>query len=197
MKNLILASGSPRRRELMELAGLDFEVITSDADENISGLSPEETVRELARRKAMAVAKGLAGVHTVIGADTIVVYDNKIIGKPKDEEEAFKMLKGLSGDTHQVFTGVCIIKTGASGCTERDSFVSKTDVTFHPLTDDEISGYIATGEPMDKAGAYGIQGKGSVLVAGIKGDFYCVMGLPISELYRRLKGLETTDIFNV
>lgn len=170
----VLASGSPRRKELLTMLGLEFNVCPSAAEEKPEpGLSPEETVMHLAREKG----RGLTG-NPVISADTIVVIDGKILGKPKSEEEAFAMLRTLSGRTHEVFTGICV---------NDDCQVERSLVTFAELTDEEIRAYIATGEPMDKAGAYGAQGKGAVFVAKIEGDFFNVMGLPIHRLYEMLK----------
>ncbi len=178
---LILASASPRRRELMALAGLEFRVCVSDCDESVPDcLSPGEAAVDTARRKAFAVADRFPE-DTVIGADTIVVIDGAILGKPKDGRDAASMLRRLSGRTHSVYTGVCVVSGG-----EAHSFCEKTDVTFYRLTEDEINGYIATGEPADKAGAYGIQGKGSLLVKSISGDYFNVVGLPISVLVRLL-----------
>lgn len=180
--SLVLASASPRRRELMARAGLSFTVRVSEAEEVIPpGTPPHEAVMLLAQQKAAAVAKDCPE-DTVIGADTVVVYDGKILGKPTDAADAAQMLRMLSGKTHTVYTGVCIAKH-----TDAQTFFEQTDVTFYPLTAEEIAAYIATGEPMDKAGAYGIQGRGCTLVQGIRGDYFNVVGLPIAALYRRLK----------
>ncbi|MBQ6570013.1 MAG: septum formation inhibitor Maf [Clostridia bacterium] len=179
---LILASASPRRREILKQAGMDFEVMVSDIEEKADpSLSPSELVVCLARQKAENVFQR-AGGKTVVAADTVVALEGKILGKPKDEKNAFEMLKALSGKTHEVFTGVCVIKDGKS-----QSFFERTEVDFYPLSDEDISSYIATGEPMDKAGAYGIQGKGCTLVKAVRGDFYNVVGLPIAKLSRLLK----------
>lgn len=178
---IILASASPRRRELLKYAVPEFEVVPADIDETLPEDVPAEKAAEyLAVRKAVHIA-GLYPDCTVIGSDTVVIIDGVILGKPADDGDAARMLKMLSGRTHKVITGVCL------ACGEqRDSFSCVTDVTFYPLSDGEIRGYIATGEPADKAGAYGIQGFGSVLVQGINGDFFNVMGLPIATLKRRL-----------
>ena len=186
MKNIILASGSPRRKELLSLAGISFTVKTADADETVSvNLSPEETVLTLSKRKALAVAE-LEKDSVVIGADTVVAFDGKILGKPKTPYDAFKMLSSLSGRSHNVFTGVCIVDG------EKEiSFYEKTEVTFYDLTDDEINAYIATGDCFDKAGAYGIQSKGCTLVKKINGDYFNVVGLPIAETVKKLKELNT------
>ena len=167
MSRIILASASPRRRELMELAGYDFEVICADIVEAVpENVQPQEVVMSLALQKAQAVAAENEDA-VVVGSDTVVALDGKILGKPHSESEACEMLRLLSGRTHKVFTGVAVVE-------------------FCPLGEDEIKKYVATGEPMDKAGAYGIQGKGSVLVKKINGDFFNVMGLPIAKLYREM-----------
>lgn len=180
---IILASASPRRRELMTLAGIPFEARPVDADETIICCTPPEgAVMMLATRKAQLAAEQFPD-DLIIGADTVVAVGKHIYGKPATKEEAFETLSALSGKTHQVFTGVCIYtKSG-----ERNAFCTRTDVSFFPLSEDEIRAYIATGEPMDKAGAYGIQGKGALLVEKINGDYYNVVGLPISRLIRELK----------
>ena len=179
---LILASQSPRRRELLSLITEDFTVRVSDADETVDpSMSPKETVEYLARIKGEAVFS-LHPEDTVISADTIVVLGNRILGKPHSREEAFSMLSALSGKTHEVYTGVCILSPS-----EKISFSQRTEVTFCSLTEDDINNYIDTNEPFDKAGGYGIQGKGAVLIKGIVGDYYNVMGLPVAELSGRLK----------
>ena len=178
---LILASGSPRRRELLSLITDEFEVLVSGCDEFIPEGTPAEKVPAiLAEQKALAVAK-LRPEDTVIGSDTVVVLNNEIFGKPKDKVHAHAMLKALSGKRHFVYTGVAVAEKGSVR-----SFVQKTEVEFYELSDETIEKYIATGEPMDKAGAYGIQGKGSVLVKGIIGDYFNVMGLPVAETARFL-----------
>lgn len=181
MAEFILASASPRRKEILEKAGFSFEIIVSDADENISeDLSPERTVEELAKRKALSVWEGNKGA-VVFGCDTVVAIDGKILGKPSDDEDAFNMLRMLSGKTHTVSTGVCI----CSG-EKTEVFSNTTKVEFYPLSDETIRSYIASGEGRDKAGSYGIQGYGCVLVKEIKGDYFSVMGLPVSESARVL-----------
>lgn len=180
-KKIILASASPRRRELMQQMGLEFEVITSNCDENISICSPDEMVRELSKRKAIAVAKKLDYPSIVIGADTIVSESNRILGKPKDSEDAVNTLLSLSGKTHSVFTGMTVtdkVKT----ITE----VVETKITFSELTRTEAEAYVATKEPMDKAGSYGIQGIGGVFIERIDGDYYSTVGLPICALRKIL-----------
>ena len=176
---IILASQSPRRRELMKYITEDFTVKVSDVDETLPpDISPADAVLYLSKIKARPFAKD---GDTVIGADTVVAVEGSILGKPNGENEAKKMLFALSGKTHSVFTGVTVIKDG-----REHSFVSETKVTFYPLTEDEIDAYIATGEPLDKAGAYGIQGYGSLLVERINGDYFNVVGLPVSRLNRLL-----------
>lgn len=188
MNKIILASASPRRKELMSMAGLSFDVIVSDCDENISYDSPEDMVKKLSLRKAQSVAdqirKTESAPHLVIGSDTIVFFQNQILGKPKDEKDAFCMLKAMSGNTHTVYTGVSIIDTG-NGQTE--TFYEATQVEFYDVTDQEIKDYIATGAPMDKAGSYGVQGRGCFLVKRIEGDYFTVVGLPIARLWKELK----------
>lgn len=181
---MILASQSPRRIELMREAGYDARIIPADIDESaLPGEGPFELVERLARAKAETVATGHAEPgEAVVAADTIVALDGALLGKPSDEADASRMLHALSGTTHQVATGVCVVRDGGA-----ESFVDITDVTFYELSDAEIEAYIATGEPMDKAGAYGIQGEhGRMLVEKIDGDFYNVVGLPIAKVVRTL-----------
>ena len=197
MEKIILASSSPRRRELMAPAGFAFEVLVSEADETIETETPGEMVEVLSERKAAAVAEeikrqGFAEESVLlVGADTMVAIDGKKLGKPKDEKGAEEMLEELSGRTHQVYTGVTLIRLkkaeNGSILQESRTFSEVTDVSFYPLTKEEIRSYIATGEPMDKAGAYGIQGKAAVFVKEIKGDYNNVVGLPIARLYQELK----------
>ena len=178
---IILASASPRRKELLTLAGIEYDVIVSQCEETLpDGITPDKAVEELARQKAEDVFSRNSDA-LIIAADTVVALGNTILGKPKDEEDAFNMLSSLSGRRHTVFTGVCI-KTHD----KTDIFHVATDVEFYPLSDKEIKEYIATKEPMDKAGAYGIQGKGFVLVKGIHGDYFNVVGLPLAEMVRHI-----------
>ena len=187
---LILASGSPRRRELLHYIKEDYLVETSDAEESASlpaDLAPEEIPMYLARVKAMDVARRHPG-STVIGADTVVISpDGEILGKPRDQTDAALMLRELSGKTHQVVTGVCLCSAGENGQIREHLFNEITDVTFYPLSEEEIEAYVRTGEPLDKAGAYGIQGYGSLLAQGIRGDFFNVVGLPLARLNRELR----------
>ena len=182
---LILASKSPRRKELLSIITTDFEIIPAVSEENADpSLSPDMFVQELAKQKAMEIAASHPD-DTIIGSDTVVAINGEILGKPKDKDDAFRMLTLLSGTSHSVFTGVAVVKNG-----ETYSFTEETKVKFFPLSDKEIYDYIATGEPFDKAGAYGIQDLGALLVEGIDGDYYNVMGLPTGRLYRLMKSLE-------
>ncbi len=181
MAQFILASASPRRKELLEKAGYTFAVLVSDADETLpDGISPEEAVRLNAARKAQAVSALHPG-DVVLGCDTVVAIGGKILGKPRSAAEAKEMLRQLSGRTHTVYSGVCI-----TDGTKETVFAVATDVTFYALSEATIDAYAATGEPMDKAGAYGIQGLGCVLVREISGDYSNVVGLPLSESARAL-----------
>ncbi len=180
---VILASGSPRRKELMNHITDKFSVIVSDADESLpEGESVEETVKNLALAKAKAVKSKCTETDIIIAADTVVACDGKILGKPCNAQEAFTMLKSLSGRTHAVYTGVCITKGS-----QTEVFAQKTLVEFYELSDEEINAYIATGDPFDKAGGYGIQSKGAILVRGIVGDYFNVVGFPVAEIHRRMK----------
>ncbi|WP_044022695.1 Maf family protein [Bacillus sp. SG-1] len=182
MSNLILASGSPRRKELLQQIQLSFSIEVSNADETFSSdLPPHEVVMELSKRKAVSVAARHPEAF-VIGSDTVVVYGNEILGKPSGAEHAKEMLRTLSGKTHSVYTGVAIVNNE-----NEKMFYKKTDVTFWELTEEEIETYAASGEPLDKAGGYGIQGLGALLVKEIHGDYFSVVGLPISQVYRSLK----------
>ncbi|MGN0668910.1 MAG: Maf family protein [Oscillospiraceae bacterium] len=181
---MILASQSPRRRELLSLITDDFRIIPAKGEEILpEKISPENAVLTLSEQKADEIYRENRG-EVIVAADTIVAIDGKILGKPADEKDAFAMLKTLSGRVHEVFTGVCVIF--ANGRKER--FFEETKVEFYELSDEEIAAYIKTGEPMDKAGAYGIQGKGALLVKRIDGDYYNVMGLPVARLLRVLNG---------
>lgn len=184
MENIYLASASPRRVELLNVIGLPFEQVISNVPESIPGvLEPAALARALALEKARAVAKGL-GHGLVIGADTIVVYENNVLGKPEDPREAFRMLKLLSGTTHLVISSIALVNADTG-----KELVSHeiTEVTFRSLSDYEIDSYIATGEPMDKAGAYGIQGIGGILVKKINGCYNNVVGLPLTLLVEMLE----------
>ncbi|NLY43651.1 MAG: septum formation inhibitor Maf [Clostridiaceae bacterium] len=180
MIKIFLASASPRRQELLQQIGLKFEVMPSNIDENIDkNEPPERIVQQLAYSKARDVSQRISEPGIVIGADTIVVHGGTVLGKPKDDREAFMMLKSLSGDVHTVFTGFSIINT-YSGKTVNG--YEQTLVKFREISDEDIQKYIRTGEPMDKAGAYGIQKKGSMLVDRIEGDYFNVVGLPVAKI---------------
>lgn len=191
MEKIVLASASPRRKELLERAGVKFEVLPSKGEENIQGDSPEEVVELLSRSKAFSVGQELLGqkdVSLVIGADTIVSFQNQILGKPADQQEAFETLKLLAGNSHQVYTGVTIlIRDGENW--KAHTFSERTDVEFYPVSEEEILDYIKTGEPMDKAGSYGIQGSFGIYVKGITGDYNNVVGLPLGRLFYQMKKL--------
>lgn len=202
---IILASASPRRRELLSRTGMDFEIITSDVEEKTTKTLPDEIVKELSYIKAedvlrQVVNQGVKNANKntkgnsknqrvfVIGADTVVSKDGQIMGKPKSEAEAFSMIHSLQGDTHQVYTGVTILLYSTdTNDLQVKSFAERTDVTVFPMSDAEIKDYIATGDCMDKAGAYGIQGDFGVFVEKIDGDYNNVVGLPVARLYQELK----------
>ena len=179
MEKIILASQSPRRKELLSLAEIPFDVIVSETDESFpEGLSFEEAAIHIAVNKALAVAEKAGNERTILAADTIVVCNEQLIGKPKDREDAIRILSMLSGNTHRVITAVCILTKG-----EKNVFADTTTVSFHPLTQEQIVFYVDKYEPYDKAGAYAIQEW--IGVTGIKkidGDFYNVMGLPVSRV---------------
>lgn len=183
---IVLASGSPRRRELLTQIGLEYEVIVSNADENVDCDEPAKLVEELSYVKAKAVVDehNLKDV-IVIGADTVVANGNTILGKPNGEDGAFEMLRQLSGKAHEVYTGVTLLKV--TDTVERITFHECTKVNFYEMTDEEIREYIATKDPMDKAGAYGIQGFCARYIKGIEGDYNNVVGLPIGRLYQEIK----------
>ncbi|QEY35305.1 septum formation inhibitor Maf [Caproiciproducens galactitolivorans] len=184
---LLLASSSPRRSELLKMAGYDFNVVPADVNEGyLRGTPPIQIVELLAARKAEAVAKRYPQ-DIVLGADTIVVLKGRVLGKPKNEEEAKAMLKLLAGNVHQVYTGYCIInnKKYLRGH-------ESTSVEFYPLKESEIDSYVASGEAMDKAGAYAIQGRGALFIKRIDGDYYNVMGLPIGKINRILAGIKSS-----
>ena len=193
MEKIILASSSPRRRELMAQAGFAFEVLVSEADETIEAETPGEMVEVLSERKAAAVAEeikkqGFAEESVLlVGADTMVAIDGKKLGKPKDEKGAEEMLEELSGRTHQVYTGVALFSVKEGIIEKKTTFHECTDVTMVSMTEKEIADYVASGDPMDKAGAYGIQGLAAIFISEIKGDYYNVVGLPISRVYHEIE----------
>ena len=198
MSKIVLASGSPRRKELLEQVGLEFEICPAKGEEIISKSIPHEVVVELSEQKAKEVASAVlaydeahAEITTptdimVIGADTVVAFEDKILGKPKDAEDAKDMLRMLSEKTHSVYTGVTIVFISKEGKTGIHSFYEKTDVSFYPLSYLEIQRYIESGDPLDKAGAYGIQGEFAKHIKGIQGEYNNVVGLPIARLYQEL-----------
>ena len=188
MKKLILASNSPRRRELLEQIGVEFEVIPSNAEEKVTKQEPSEVVEELSRQKAEDVAAAVED-GIVLGADTVVCQDGQIMGKPKDEADAKQMLQKLQGEEHSVYTGVTILVKENGAVQHVQTFSQETKVYVYEMTDEEIDRYIATGEPLDKAGAYGIQGRFAAYVDGIEGDYNNVVGLPVSAVWQELKEL--------
>ena len=181
MKHIILASASPRRKEILELADLEFDVMPSDAQEITTKTAPNEVVMELASIKAKDIYKKSEKQSMIVGADTVVAYQGQILGKPTDEADAKRMLTMLSGQTHEVYTGVCVIEDGKT-----KTFYEETKVTFYEISDEQIDYYIKTGEPMDKAGSYGIQGKAAVFIKGIEGDYYNVEGFPIARFLQEI-----------
>ena len=188
--NVILASSSPRRHQLLELIGVAHEVRTADVDETyIAGEHPDSYAERLARAKAERISAENAEA-IVVGADTIVVVDGEVLGKPRDENDAARMLRMLSGRAHEVMTAVAVSHEGRT-----TSAVEKVSVTFRDLSDEEITSYIGTGEPMDKAGAYGIQGYGATIVRRIDGDYFAVMGLSLIRLVELLARVGVTYTF--
>ncbi len=190
---IILASGSPRRREILAKLGTDFEVIVSDKEEVITSDVPEDVVKELSSMKAQAVFDEVLEKETedflVIGADTVVACDGKILGKPKDAGDAARMLHSLSGRAHEVYTGVTV-KIRRNSMMEEVQFAECTKVHVYPMLDSEIVNYIGTGEPMDKAGAYAIQGLFAPYIERIEGDYYNIVGFPIARIFQELKKIQ-------
>lgn len=183
---IILASASPRRKELLTQIVDGYEICVSDVEEIITESEPSKVVEELSAQKAFAVYSKTEGDVLVIGADTVVAMEGRILGKPEDEAAAFSMLQMLQAKEHCVYTGVTVYMRNGDG-EKKITFSECTEVRFYPMTEAEIHGYIATGEPMDKAGAYGIQGIGGRFVERISGDYNNVVGLPIASLYQKLK----------
>ncbi len=184
---LILASGSPRRKEILENQGILFEVVKSGREEKTKETIPQKVVRDLSEQKALDVYDQIQGRRNIIilSADTVVAKDGEILGKPEDEEDAVRMLTLLQGSTHEVYTGVTLLL-----CAEDVKTIhiqEKTEVTMYPMTEEEIRSYVSSGEPMDKAGAYAIQGKCAVFVEKINGDYNNVVGLPVAAVYQELK----------
>lgn len=217
-KRIILGSASPRRKELLEQIGIEFEIVVSSKEESYQSTEPEEIVKELALMKAENVAEELArkekGSHDlrendctetvlvsggdetvggylrnvlILGADTIVVRDGEILGKPSDEEAASAMLESLQGKMHQVYTGVAILDFNGNGERQAVCHAEETKVYVHEMTEEEIRRYLAVGESMDKAGAYGVQGKFAAYIDRIEGDYYNVVGLPVAYVYQKMK----------
>ena len=191
MEIIVLASGSPRRKELLAKTGLKFSVVVSGGEEKAETSDPAETVEKLSLDKASAVADLLQAEkepQLIIGADTVVACDGEILGKPSDREDAFRMLWKLQGQTHQVYTGVTLLLK-KKHTWQAHTFSEKTDVQFYPVSREELLAYIETGEPMDKAGSYGIQGGFGIYLKGICGDYNNVVGLPVGRLVYELKKL--------
>lgn len=187
-KKIILASASPRRRELLAQAGYEFEIQVSHKEETYTSATPDEIVKELALLKAKDIAEqNDAKNMIVIGADTVVAHNGTILGKPKSKDDAFEMIKGFQGDKHQVYTGVAILDYDVDGKETIVNHAVKTDVYVNPMTDEEIWNYIEGDNVMDKAGSYGIQSGFAVYIEKIEGDYFNVVGLPISYIYEQLK----------
>ncbi len=197
----VLASASPRRKEILELVGIEFDIWPSDKEESVKEKSPGKICTGLSRMKALDVASQIRTYNDshkdltteedilVIGADTIVALGNEVLGKPKDDADAARMLKLLSGTTHSVYTGVTLVFMSKSGRVGEHTFFEETKVSFYPMEDDEIDRYVASGDASDKAGAYGIQGGAAAFVRAIDGDYYNVVGLPIARILHELKEL--------
>ena len=183
---IILASGSPRRRELLTQVGIEYEVCVSKVEERTEETVPEEVVKDLSRQKAMAVAR-TKKEGVILGADTVVVNQGKILGKPEDEPDAVKMLSGLCGHAHEVITGVTLVKRQKGQTEKVCSFAVHTKVHVAEMTEQQIKDYAATKDPLDKAGAYGIQGLFARYITGIEGDYNNVVGLPVCEVCRQLE----------
>ncbi len=194
MIKYILASGSPRRRELLEQIGLNFEISQAHKEEIITKKTPEDIVEELSHQKASEVAERYLQCYqndtiVIIGADTIVVHRNEVMGKPRDRNDATAMLTKLQGDSHQVYTGVTLVLLGKEAQKRKQesvTFYEKTDVHMYPMTLEQIAAYVATEEPMDKAGAYAIQGKCAAFIKSINGEYNNVVGLPVGRLMQEL-----------
>lgn len=190
---VILASASPRRTELLEQAGISHLVMPSGCEEITHSQIPEEVVKELSARKAEDVSARYQAEHPgeefmVIGSDTVVAAEGGILGKPKDEEEAFRMISLLQGRSHQVYTGVTLL-AWKNGQKVQNTFAECSQVKVYPMSEEEIRAYIATGDSKDKAGAYGIQGRFAIYIQGIEGDYNNIVGLPIARVYQEMKGL--------
>ena len=193
MKKIILASKSPRRKEILENLNIEFDILAPEADEKSvdKSLPPELYVENLASIKAFAAVKKCNLEKIVIGADTVVVLDDEILLKPKDKADAISILKRLSGRKHLVYTGICVVNSHTA---KTVAAYEKTEVYFKTLSDDEIEKYVENGECMDKAGAYGIQGLGSIFIEKINGDYFNVVGLPVCRLVKILRNEFCTEI---
>ena len=190
MESIILASASPRRKELLSQIGIEYEVIPSNTEEIITSTVPSDIVMELAKQKAEDVVRNVNKPgKIVLGADTIVAYENKVMGKPVNEEDAFSMISSLENATHQVYTGVSLSYLKKDGEICSHVFFEKTDVVVYPMTKEEIWDYIETKDCMDKAGSYGIQGAFAAFIKGINGDYNNVVGLPVGRVYQELKNI--------
>ena len=192
MESVILASASPRRKELLEQIGISFRCHPAKGEEKADGTTPEEIVKRLAQQKAEEVASHYQeGI--VLGADTIVCCDHEILGKPENRRQAAEMITRLQGRVHEVYTGVCLLHMHSGICGRELIFAEKTEVEFYPMDQEEIERYIRSGEGDDKAGAYGIQGGCAKYIKGIRGDYYNVVGLPISRVYQSLKQMKAGE----
>jgi len=184
--SIILASGSPRRKEILSQIGACYEVVVSDCDESTPLTEPDELVKELSLRKAGAVAETVPGPAIIIGADTVVAYNGTILGKPKDREDARKMISMLSGNVHQVYTGVSLIIKEETGESRAVSFAECSEVSVDSMTDGQIEEYLDTKEGIDKAGSYAVQGIFAAHIKGIKGDYFNIVGLPVAAIYKKV-----------
>lgn len=188
IETIILASASPRRLELLRQIGIEPKVVVSHVEEIVRSQVPEQVVMDLSRQKAEDVARGQKAGTLVIGSDTVVSADGQILGKPKTHAEAEQMIRRIAGRTHQVYTGVCLVWKQMDG--EKDlvvNFFDETEVEVYPMSDEEIREYAESEEPMDKAGAYAVQGVFGRYIKGLKGSYANVMGLPISMVYQEMK----------
>lgn len=189
MYRIILASASPRRREIMNQIGIRFEVMPSVGEEVTTESAPDKVVCELSAQKAAEILEKTEGAVVVLGADTIVAHNGRILGKPADAEDAKRMIASYAGDTHEVFTGVTVLVRDADGTMKKSSFAVRTGVRVRSMSEAEIDWYVTTKEPLDKAGAYGIQGKFAPFIEGIDGDYYNVVGFPIAAVISETRAL--------